>query len=350
VAGGSTAVAAGHRRVAEGSSGLADGARALAEGAAELEGAGGRLAGSAGRLSAGADAVARGARELDAAAGSLASGAATSADGAGQLAAGSSTLSSSTAQVDAGSRQLSDGLAKAAAESPTYSKKQRQALEPVVSEPVVLASSVQHDAHGNGWLLGLVLGMVLWFAALLAVAARDVTGVLRHAQAPVSSGRLASLQLGPAAGIAALQALAVVVTLPLLGVSVAAAPGLTLVTMLAAVVFTLTGLALRWWYGLAGLAAFVLLLAVQAAALGNVLPLETAPGLLQRLNAVLPLTAYVDGASRLVSGGQVGSLTGVATVLLVWGAAAGLGAVLVVRRRRLTPAQGPTQGPAQSPA
>jgi putative membrane protein len=338
VADGSVGVAAGAGQVASGATALAGGARRLAGGAGDLDRATARLSGSASRLSDGAGDVARGAGELDEGAGTLASGASASADGARQLATGSSTLSSTASELDQGARELSSGLAQAASQSPTYSEKQRQALEPVVSEPVVLTSTVQHTAHGNGWLVGLVMGVVLWLTALVAVSARDVTGVLRHADAPVSSGRLASLHLAPAAGIAVLQASAVVVALPLLDVSAASTPALALVTLLAAVVFTLTGLVLRWWYGLAGLAGFVLLLALQAAALGNVVPLETAPEVMQRLNGVMPLTAYVDGASRLVSGGEVGSLVGVVVVLLTWGAVAALAAVLVVRRRRVRPA------------
>ncbi len=62
----------------------------------------------------------------------------------------------------------------------------------------------------------------------------------------------------------------------------------------------------------------MLLLLLQAAALGNVVPLETAPAPMQTLNGLLPLTAYVNGVSQLVSGGSVGSLAGVVTVLLVW--------------------------------
>ena len=49
---------------------------------------------------------------------------------------------------------------------------------------------------------------------------------------------------------------------------------------------------------------FVLFLLVQIAALSNVVPLETAPAPLQRLNSLLPLTAYADAVNRLVAGGE----------------------------------------------
>ncbi len=123
--------------------------------------------------------------------------------------------------------------------------------------------------------------------------------------------------------------------LPLVQVSLAKPVHLVLLTLLAAVTFTLLGVALRWALGGAGVVAFVLLLLLQAAALGNVVPLETAPAPLQALNGVLPLPAYVDGASQLVSGGSVGSLGGVVTVLLFWAGLSWLLAVMVVRRRRV---------------
>jgi putative membrane protein len=50
---------------------------------------------------------------------------------------------------------------------------------------------------------------------------------------------------------------------------------------------------------------------------------------------VLPLTAYVDGASQLVSGGHAGSPVAALVMLLVWGVAAGLAAVVAVSRRRV---------------
>ena len=113
-------------------------------------------------------------------------------------------------------------------------------------------------------------------------------------------------------------------------------------TILAATTFAVVGVALRWAFGGAGIVIFVLLLLVQAAALGNVLPIETAPAPMPMLNAALPLPAYVDGLSQLVSGGSVGSLAGVVTVLLLWGVGASLAALLVVRQRRVARAPATT--------
>ena len=90
---------------------------------------------------------------------------------------------------------------------------------------------------------------------------------------------------------------------------------------------------------------FVLFLLLQAAALGNVLPIETAPAPLPWMNTVLPLTTYVNATSQLVAGGSLGSVLGVATNLLVWGIASSVVALLVVRRRRVVRA--PLAAPAE---
>ena len=335
VGAGSSALAQGSGRIASGASGLAGGARRLAGGAGSLDRAAGTLTGSAADLADGASSVAQGAEQVGTAAGSVASGAAAGEEGAEELASGGAGLTSSSDQVDQGANQLSQGLTQGADQSPTYTSAQEKSLEKVVSEPVVLTSSVQHDAHGNGWLLALVLGLVLWFAAGVAVVGRDLATAVRSSAAPVTSGRLALAQLGPATLLALLQAAAVMAVLPLLQVSTASVGWLALLTLVAAAVFTLLGVLLRWWLGALGIALLTLLLVLQAAALGNVLPLETAPPPLQTLNAVLPLTVYVDAASQLVSGGEVGSLAGALTVLGVWGAASALAAVAVVRRGRL---------------
>jgi putative membrane protein len=326
-------------QLAAGAQQLAGGARALARGAGSLDRASGKLADSSARVRDGASTVAQGATQVDDGASSVAEGASAAATGGAQLASGSTSLDSSADSVKKGANQLSRGLAKGASQSPTYSKSQKKALTHVVSEPVVLSNTVQHTHHGNGWLLALILGLVLWFAALLSTSGRDLAHVLRHAAAPVSSGRLTSVQLRPAVGIASIQAVAVLAALPLLNVSTASASPLALLTLLAAAVFTLVALTLRWVLGWFGVAAFVMLLIVQAAALGNVIPIETAPRILQTLNGLLPLTAYVNAASQLVTGGHVGSLSSVVLVLLAWGLASSLAAVLVVRRGRLTPAR-----------
>ena len=73
---------------------------------------------------------------------------------------------------------------------------------------------------------------------------------------------------------------------------------------------------------------------VEAAALGGLMPIETAPATIQLLNGVLPLPQFVNGAAQLLLGGQ-GSLVNACLVLSLWTVLA-LGASVLAASRRST--------------
>ncbi len=318
---------------------LADGEQKVARGAQSLDRASGRLSTSATKLSSGASSVAGGATSVDDATGKLVGGTQATSSAGESLASGSATLSSSASSANGGAQSLSSGLAKGAKESPTYSSSEQTALADTVSQPVDLQHTTQHTDHGNGWLLAAVVAMILWLAALAGALGLDIAGALRNALAPVSSRRIAMVQVLPVLGLALAQAVAVLLAIAVLHVSMAATVPFVLVTLLAALCFSLLAYALRLALGWVGVGIFVLFLVVQVAALGNVVPLETAPSALRAVNGLLPLTAYVNGASQLVSGGDVGSTFAVVLVLLVWGLAGfGVTISLVKRHRMRRPA------------
>ncbi len=321
--------------LADGAEALAAGDRGLAAGARRLDDGASRLARSAGELARGAGEVAQGATQLASSSGQLASGAQQAADGADSLVSGSETLASSAGQVDAGAQQLASGLAKGAKQSPTYSKSEQDALAATVSEPVELTATTEHDDAANGFLIGAILGVLLWLAALAGAVLLDVSAAKRFALAPLSSGRIALAEAGPAAVLGLVQGAVVVLALVIGGVSMTSAIGVALMSLLAAVVFSILGYTLRLAGGPIGIAVFVLFLLVQIAALSNVVPLETAPAPLQRLNSLLPLTAYADAVNRLVAGGEVGSIVGPVVVLLGWGLAAVVAVSMIVKRMRV---------------
>ena len=321
--------------VAAGSRALADGERGVARGAQSLDGASGRLSSSARRLASGAVAVSSGARSVDAASGSLATGTEESSSAATELASGSASLSSSASSANDGAQSLSSGLAKGAKESPTYTTSEETALADTVSQPVELTHTTQYTEHANGWLLGAIVAVILWLAAMAGALGVDVRAGRRNALVPVSSRRIAVVQSLPAVGLALAQAVAVLVALALLRVSIDSRVAFVMVTLLAALCFGLIGYALRLAFGGPGVAVFVLFLLVQVAALGNVVPLETAPATLQQANGLLPLTAFTNATSQVVSGGDVGSLQAATLVLVAWGAVAFGISVLLVKRQRM---------------
>lgn len=334
-------VAAGSLRLADGAVALARGNERLAGSAAALDAATGRLTSSTRTLQNGATSLARGAARVDRAAGRLAAGARSSASAGRSLAAGGSDLASSAGQVDDGAQQLSSSLAKAAAESPTYSKSEKETLSKVVAEPITLTSQVQHSRHGNGWLIALIVAAILWLAALVAAISLDISAIARTAMAPVASRVVAAAQTLPALGLGVLNALAVLLAVILFHPSTAAFVPLVLLVLLGSASFSMLALALRLRFGRVGVTAFVLLLILQLAASSNVVPIETAPGVLRALNGVLPLTVFVNGASQLVSGGEVASYLAVVAVLAGWALVAWFALVSGIKHRRMQDVEPP---------
>ena len=147
----------------------------------------------------------------------------------------------------------SSGLEKGAKESPTYSSSQQDALAVAVSEPVQLSHSEQHTKHGNGWLLAALVAVILWLAALVGALSVDLSVARRHALAFVSSRRIAFTQALPVVLLVALvQVGAVLLAMWIFHASVAEVVPFVLLTVLAAVTFSLLGHALGLGSGGAG--------------------------------------------------------------------------------------------------
>lgn len=350
LAGASHGVATGTRKLAHGNQQLASGARKLAGSSANLSQGAHSVHSGAVSVASGASSVASGAASVNQAAGSLATGTGKAASGGASVASGASSVNSSAGSVNHGAGQLSSGLAKGAKESPTYSSSLQKSLENTVSQPVNLSHSLQHDKHGNGWLMAALVALVLWLVAVAGALRAHPGTSLRETAAPVSSRRLAFSRLVPVLALAVVEAAGVLVALLLLNVSAADVVGFVVMTVVAALTFTAVAFATRLMLGGAGIAALVVVLLLQVAALGNVIPLQTAPGPLRTLNAVLPLPAYVDSASQLLTGGSVGNRAVDLVVLLAWGAVACVATVLTVRRRRLEPSHAPPPRVPATPA
>ena len=328
-------VATDEAAIAKGAGAMARGNNQLFRGAQKISSASGELSRSTTKVLTGAGSVAKGAVTINQAAVQLESGTQQTSSAATSLVSGSDSVSSGASSTDNGAQQLSRGLEKGAKESPTYSSSQQDALAVAVSEPVQLSHSEQHAKHGNGWLLAALIAVILWLAALVGALGVDLSAARRHALSLVSSRRIAFTQALPVVVVALVQVAAVLLAMWVFNASVAEVLPFVLLTVLAAVTFSLLGYALRLASGAAGVMIFVLFLLVQVASLGNVIPLETAPSVLRTLNGMLPLTAYTNAASQLVSGGHIGSLLAVVLLLTLWSVGACALMVVSVKRQRL---------------
>jgi len=324
----STGIAAGASQLDHGAARLADSADSLAQGQTALAAAAHQLAG-------GASTAANGVVQLGSGAGQLASSAAQVSSAAQQTASGSDTLASSAASIDTGVHSLSSALASGAKKAPSYSSSQQDSLEKVVSQPVALHASSTNARISDGWLIAAITGLVLWLGALAGM----LLGRRRSSEdalAPVTSARLLLAELTPLAALVLTQTAVMLTTLLCFHPGLANTAGYIGLTLLGALSFAAIGAGLRAVGGRAGLLVFLGLLFLQGAAIGNILPIQTAPHSLQFLAGMLPLNAFIDGASQLASGGSAVSLASVCTVLAAWGLIAFAAAAVASRRRRAT--------------
>ena len=332
VAGGARGLATASSGVAGGAGELSTGIAAVSSGADALSTAATRLSTGASGVATGSSQVATGAAQTSSGAASLATGAAQLASGSAQLASGSTQLASGADQLAGGNDQLATGLTNGAQQVPSYTDDQRSALVTVVTTPVGVGSSADNPATVAASLVPVVLGLVLWLGTLmLFLTGRFVPTGSAWAQA--SPGRRVLMRWLPAALVGVLQAVVVLMVVAASGVSISSPVGLVGFAILAAAAFAATNQALVGVFGGVGRMVSIALVAIQVAAFGGLVPIETAPAALQTLNGILPLPQFVAGAGRLLLGGG-GDVVGPCLTLVGWTVGAFLVSVLCAARQR----------------
>lgn len=264
---------------------------------------------AAGRSDAIKAQVTQGKQDVD----KLADGAAQVADGAAELDGGLGTAATGAAklppgakQLRQGSKRLADALAAAQAKVPASDPDDRAGQADVLANPVTLSSSNAHPAYvyGRG-LAPFFLSIALWVFGLIAyLMLRPVAGEA------LASSRLPAWVVAtgawlPAAGLGMVAALILYAVVDLgLGLD-PIEPLQTIGLMLLAVAtFTAIDHFLRLTFGAVGDALSLVLLVLQLAAAGGIYPIETAPGLLQAIHPLLPMTYLIDAFRITISGGE----------------------------------------------
>ncbi len=336
-------VMAGSKRakaISDGSSALAKGGRKVASGASDLASAAGKLSSGAASLDSAAATLASGAATSASSAASVANGADQNAAGADQLDHGADQLASGAHQLADGANKLASGLDTFAKSVPSYTDDQRKALDTVVTTPVTVTASADHQSTLAAGLVPAALGLALWLGTLMMFLARGAvpTG---SAWAQASVGRRLLLGWGPAVLVGLAQA-AILLALVLLGGAKVASPvGLALFSGLGVLCFAAVNQALVALFGGIGRMVSLAFTVVEAAALGGVIPIETAPGFIQLLNGALPLPRFVDGAGQLILGGSSGGLLSASVTLVLWMVLGLLATAFATARKRpeLAPAR-----------
>jgi putative membrane protein len=330
----------GAKELADGASGLSNGARQLAGGLDQLADGTDQLADGLKPLAAGirssadgASQLATGASQLSSGTQDLATGIGQSATGAEQLSDGLTKLSDGGVKLSDGSRKLADGLTKGAEQVPSYDQSTRTKLAEVVATPVTTErpTSLFADIANTTFLaaIALWLGGLASFIVLRAVPSSVLTSMK-------ASWRLAAEALLPAAGVAAVQAVALTAVLQvLLELNFGQVAQLLPFLLLAGIAFAAVNQALVAWLGGVGRFISVALVVLAAAAAIT----SATPALLDLVTPFLPVTPALEGSRAIVSDGT--GVLGTVGLLLAWLVVGATAAVLAVARRRMLPAAAP---------
>lgn len=289
------------------------------------------------QATAGGSALAKGASGL----GALSSGIAQSASGASQLAANGGAIASGAQALADGTEQLSTGAAELASGLQQGADQLSGAETPgsdaasVAAEPVGLEVTTANAVTQVGQVIGTYfVPLGLWAGALAIFLV--LPGLSRRVLASTAgSGRVLGSVAVRAGAVAAVQALLLVLLLHLVaGVSWALLPATLGLALVAALAYTAFHQLLTVGLGRAGLVISLLLLAVQLAAVGGIVPSQALAGPFAWISSVSPLGWASTGLQQLVAGGETGVVVGSFFALAAFGAASLLASRLVIRRAR----------------
>jgi putative membrane protein len=269
------------------------------------------------------------------------SGISQSASGAARLAANGSTIASGAqaladgnAQLATGASELSSGLQQGADRLSGTETPGADAAS-VAAEPVGLEVSTENAVGQLGQVIGtyfVPLGLWVGALAIFLVLPRLSRRVLAST---AGSGRVLGSEAVRAGGVAALQALLLVLLLHLVaGVSWALLPATLGLSLVAALAFTAFHQLLTVGLGRTGLVISLLVLGVQLASVGGILPSQALAGPFAWISSVSPLGWASTGLQQIVAGGDAGVALGSGFALAAFGAASLLVSRLVIRRAR----------------
>lgn len=280
--------------------------------------------------------------------GALSSGIAQTADGAAKLATNGSTIASGarsladgSVQLATGASDLATGLQSGAEQLSGASDVTGDDAAAVASDPVGLEVTTSNAVTQLGQIVGTFLvPLGLWIGALAIFLV--IPPLSRRVLASTAgSGRVLGSELARASAIAAVQALLLVALMHLVaGVSWALLPATLGFSLVAALAFTAFHQLLTIGLGRAGLVISLLLVSLQLASVGVILPSEALAGPFSWLGSVMPLGWATTGLQQIVAGGDAGVAIGATVGLAAFGLLSLLVSRLAIRRTRRANALG----------
>ncbi|TFC38542.1 YhgE/Pip family protein [Cryobacterium sp. TMT2-42-4] len=265
----------------------------------------------------GASLLSAGGSDLRGGASDLATGVAGISTGLSQLATGTTDAAAGARLLESGAVELASGLRDAADSAAPLTDTDPVTTAAVVSEPVGITAERDNAFASIGPVIGMVFVPIgLWIGALAIFLVMKPLSALALAST-ASTGNLVARSLGRAFGIAAAQAVVVVLLLhTILGVSWSILPSTLAFAVFLAFVFAAVHHFLTAAFGRVGIVVSLVLLALQLTVVGGLYPIELVSAPFQVISPYLPLTWAVRGMQAIVSGGG-GSAGGPAAILLI---------------------------------
>ena len=302
---GLTQYADGVDQLADGAGQLATGARASADGAGELADGTDQLAAGANDLGTGADQLAEGSQQL--------------ADGTEELADGTGDLADGTGEVASGTEELAGGLREGADAVPSYSESERKRMGEMASAPVGTTADRQNEANGaDTATFPFVTALALWLGAfgtflLLPALSR------RLLDRALPMWHVVLRSLAPALLIAVVQTVAVLAVLTAVGIAPVSPVSVGVIAFAGAVMFAALHQGLLALLGdRIGRISSIVLMVLQVVTLVGILPVQTAPPLLQSISSLMPLSIVTEGLVHSALGGSLVSTTSTLLAILAW--------------------------------
>lgn len=215
---------------------------------------------------------------------------------------------------------------------PTYSEDQRSRMSSMAAQPVQSVATRQNEADGAATAtFPFVVALALWLGAfgsflLLPALSR------RFLDAAMPMWMVAIRSLLPALALGLVQTVAVLAVITAIGVKPVSALGVGLISFAGAIAFAALHQALLALLGnRVGRIASLVVMVLQVVVLAGILPLQTAPGILQAVSSFMPITILSKGLIHAALGGALVSTSSTLLALAAW-ALGSLAVTLVASR------------------
>lgn len=336
------AVSQGLAATQQGAAQLSEGASALASATPLLSQGISQLDQGTQSVATGVSAYVSGASVLAESLPAFAQGISTIASSTGALVSGADALAQASGQMGEGMTMVAEGNQSLADQLTEDSEGLRMPKAEIDDKAEMMATPVELDesyyTHADSYAASIApyfLAICLWVGSLVA------SFILRpfdRRLAASGANPVATAFAGfvPFALVAIVQAAVMMLVVQfLMGVPVENAPQFYAFGLLAALAFAAIMQLFSAAFGLGGRLAAVVLLALQAACVAGVFPIETMGGLFQALGALMPMTYAVEGMRQIMMGVGFGVAATAACVLAAFLLACFALTALAVWRKRM---------------